>query len=55
MPAPKEYSEKRKVLIVLEGEMIERIEQYWHEQQLKNRNEAIKTLLEIALKKEQQD
>jgi metal-responsive CopG/Arc/MetJ family transcriptional regulator len=32
--------------------MLEKVEKYWHEQNFKNRNEAIRDLVEKGLKKD---
>lgn len=38
------------VLVTFPVEMIEEIEKYWHDNKLKNRNEAIRSLVAIGLK-----
>jgi len=40
------------ILVTFPKEMVDQIEAYWHENKLKNRNEAIRELIEKALKKE---
>lgn len=44
---------KTQVLVTFPNEMIELIENFWHDNQLKNRNEAIRQLVAIGLKNEQ--
>jgi metal-responsive CopG/Arc/MetJ family transcriptional regulator len=41
------------ILVTFPNDIVEDIEKYWHEKQLKNRNEAIRELVLIGLKKEQ--
>ncbi|WP_214797666.1 ribbon-helix-helix domain-containing protein [Exiguobacterium sp. s5] len=43
------------ILITLPNEMVERIESYWHDQKLKSRSEAIRTLIENALDEQQKE
>lgn len=38
------------VLVTFPIKMIEKIEDYWHDNKLKNRNEAIRNLIELGLK-----
>lgn len=45
-------SKNTQILVSFPNEMVEEIEKFWHEKQLKNRNEAIRELVRIALKKE---
>lgn len=40
------------VLVTFPYELIEEIEKFWHDKKLKNRNEAIRELIQIGLKKE---
>jgi metal-responsive CopG/Arc/MetJ family transcriptional regulator len=40
------------ILVTFPNEMVEEIEKYWHENKLKNRNEAIRDLVAKGLKKE---
>lgn len=37
------------VLVTFPNEMLDEIERYWHEQSLKNRNEAIRELIRKGL------
>lgn len=37
------------VLVTFPNEMLAEIERYWHEQALKNRNEAIRDLVRLGL------
>jgi len=37
------------ILVTFPNDMLEDIEKYWHKQKLKNRNEAIRELVSIAL------
>ncbi|KHF26824.1 putative nickel-responsive regulator [Anoxybacillus sp. BCO1] len=39
------------ILVTFPNELVEQIEKYWHENQLKNRNEAIRELVKIGLEK----
>lgn len=41
------------VLVTFPNEMISEIEKYWHDNKLKNRNEAIRELVSLGLKKPQ--
>ncbi|MDD4780316.1 MAG: ribbon-helix-helix domain-containing protein [Tissierellia bacterium] len=43
------------VLVTFPKEVIEKIEEYWHDQKLKNRNEAIRELVVNGLKKVKKD
>jgi metal-responsive CopG/Arc/MetJ family transcriptional regulator len=43
------------VLVTFPNELIDDIEKYWHENKLKNRNEAIRELVQLGLKKEQSE
>ncbi|MCI3922479.1 ribbon-helix-helix domain-containing protein [Paenibacillus sp. TRM 82003] len=38
------------VLVTFPNELLTQVEKYWHEQELKNRNEAIRELISIGLK-----
>ncbi|WP_176140667.1 ribbon-helix-helix domain-containing protein [Halobacillus salinus] len=38
------------ILVTFPKEMVEEIEKHWHENQLKNRNEAIRDLVQKGLK-----
>lgn len=42
------------ILVTFPNDMITEIEKHWHKEQLKNRNEAIRHLVSIALKKTSQ-
>ena len=46
-------TEKPKILIVLEDELIKRIDDFRYENRIPNRSEAIRRLLDEALKKYQ--
>jgi len=39
------------VLVTFPSELLEEIEQYWHDNKLKNRNEAIRQLIQRGLEK----
>ena len=39
-------------LLTLPNELLEKVEEYWHENRIKNRNEAIRELLVKGLQKE---
>ena len=44
-------------LLTVPNDMLEQIDEYWHENKLKNRNDAVRDLLNVAFKtleKEQQ-
>jgi metal-responsive CopG/Arc/MetJ family transcriptional regulator len=43
------------ILVTFPNELVEQIEVYWHENKLKNRNEAIRELVHKGLKKEQSE
>lgn len=43
------------VLVTFPIEMLELIEKHWHDNLLKNRNEAIRDLVQKGLEKEQSD
>jgi metal-responsive CopG/Arc/MetJ family transcriptional regulator len=40
------------VLVTFPNKVLEEIESYWHNNKLKNRNEAIRKLVQLGLKKE---
>ena len=40
----------KQVLLTLTNELLEQVEQYWHEHKLPNRNEAIRNLIAQGLK-----
>lgn len=40
------------ILVTFPNDLLEDIENYWHEQKLSNRNEAIRVLVKKALEKE---
>lgn len=40
------------ILVTFPNDLVNQIEKYWHEKELKNRSEAIRELVKIALKKE---
>lgn len=39
------------ILVTFPNDTLEEIEKYWHENKLKNRNEAIRELIQLGLKK----
>ncbi|MFS0657336.1 ribbon-helix-helix domain-containing protein [Niallia alba] len=39
------------ILVTFPNELLEKIEEYWHTNQLKNRNEAIRELIRLGLEK----
>lgn len=39
------------ILVTFTNEQVEEIEKYWHDNKLKNRNEAIRELVQIGLTK----
>jgi len=41
------------ILVTFPNELIAEIEKYWHDNQLKNRNEAIRNLVQKGLKEGQ--
>lgn len=41
------------ILVTFPNELVERIERYWHENKLKNRNEAIRELVSFALEQKE--
>lgn len=43
------------ILVTFPNELFEEIEKYWHEKKLKNRNEAIRELVQKGLQKEQSE
>jgi metal-responsive CopG/Arc/MetJ family transcriptional regulator len=43
------------VLVTFPNELVEEIETFWHKKALKNRNEAIRELVQKGLKKEQSE
>ncbi|MCM3616670.1 ribbon-helix-helix domain-containing protein [Sutcliffiella horikoshii] len=48
-------SKNTQILVTFPNEMLEEIKKYWHENQLDNRNEAIRQLVASGLKKEQSE
>ncbi|KIQ93895.1 hypothetical protein LH47_02045 [Anoxybacillus thermarum] len=42
------------ILVTFPNELVDQIEKYWHENKLKNRNEAIRELVKIGLEKSSQ-
>jgi metal-responsive CopG/Arc/MetJ family transcriptional regulator len=40
------------ILVTFPNELVEEIEKYWHDQKLKNRNEAIRELVQKGIQKE---
>lgn len=47
-------SKNTQVLVTFPNEVLEEIEKYWHKKGLKNRNEAIRSLVLKALETEKQ-
>jgi metal-responsive CopG/Arc/MetJ family transcriptional regulator len=43
------------ILVTFPIELVEEIEKYWHENKLKNRNEAIRDLVLLGLRKKQSE
>lgn len=43
------------ILVTFPNELVEEIESYWHKNKLKNRNETIRELVLLGLKKEQSE
>jgi metal-responsive CopG/Arc/MetJ family transcriptional regulator len=43
------------ILVTFPNELVDQIEKYWHENKLKNRNEAIRELVKIGLEKSSQN
>lgn len=43
------------ILVTFPNDLLEDIEKYWHQNGLKNRNEAIRELVHKGLKKEQSE
>ncbi|WP_176550972.1 ribbon-helix-helix domain-containing protein [Bacillus sp. AFS040349] len=43
------------ILVTFPNELVEEIEKYWHLNKFKNRNEAIRNLVQKGLKKEQSE
>jgi metal-responsive CopG/Arc/MetJ family transcriptional regulator len=41
----------KQILVTFPNELVEEIEKYWHDQKLKNRNEAIRELVQKGLLK----
>jgi len=48
-------SKNTQILVTFPNDMVEQIEKFWHKKGLKNRNEAIRELINIGLKKEQSE
>jgi metal-responsive CopG/Arc/MetJ family transcriptional regulator len=48
-------SKNTQVLVTFPNEVLEQIENYWYEKRLKNRNEAIRELIQKGLEKEQSE
>jgi metal-responsive CopG/Arc/MetJ family transcriptional regulator len=42
-------TEKPRLLITVDDELLQRIDEYWHSRKLKNRSEAIRELIEKGL------
>ncbi|MCP3025423.1 ribbon-helix-helix domain-containing protein [Halobacillus sp. A5] len=45
-------SKNTQILVTFPNEMVEDIEEYWHKKRLKNRNEAIRELVQKGIEKE---
>lgn len=45
----------KQILVTLPNELLDSIEEYWHEQKLKNRSEAIRELILVGLKYHQEE
>jgi metal-responsive CopG/Arc/MetJ family transcriptional regulator len=43
------------ILVTFPNELVVEIEKYWHDKKLKNRNEAIRELVQFGLRKEQSE
>jgi metal-responsive CopG/Arc/MetJ family transcriptional regulator len=43
------------ILVTFPNDLVEEIEKYWHENRLKNRNEAIRELIQFGLRKVQSE
>lgn len=43
------------ILVTFPNDLLEEIEQYWHDKKLMNRNEAIRQLISAGLKQEVQE
>ena len=41
----------KQILLTLPNDLAEKVERYWHEKKLKNRNEAIRELISRGLEK----
>jgi metal-responsive CopG/Arc/MetJ family transcriptional regulator len=48
-------SKNTQVLVTFPNEVLEQIENYWYEKRLKNRNEAIRELVQKGIQKEQSE
>lgn len=42
----------KQILVTFPNELLDQIEEYWHEKKLKNRNEAIRELIQKGLENE---
>lgn len=51
MPVDKEKNTQ--ILVTFPNDLLEQIEQYWHDKKLMNRNEAIRQLIAAGLKFEE--
>lgn len=45
-------SKNTQVLVTFPNDLLTEVEKYWHENELKNRNDAIRLLIRTGLKKE---
>ncbi len=45
----------KQVLVTFPKDQLDQVETYWHDHSLKNRNEAIRILVQKGLEKEQSD
>ena len=43
------------VLVTFPNDLLEQIDQYWHDKKIMNRNEAIRQLISVRLKQEAQE
>lgn len=44
----------KQILVTFPNEILESVEEYWHERKLKNRSEAIRELIQIGLKHQEE-
>lgn len=48
-------NKNKQILVTIPNETLDEIEAYWHKNELKNRSEAIRELIQLGLKKESSD